>query len=132
MAAILANRYNTTLAIPDYVGSFALIAAFGPRGSLLQLLLEPLGVQELPEIYGWSGTILAITLFTYPYLLLSVRAGLQGIDPAMEEAARSLGHSRNSTFSGDSATATPVVNSRGFTDRPVRPPGLWHTFVDAV
>lgn len=86
------------LAVPSYVGSFALIAAFGPRGSLLQLLLEPLGVQELPEIYGWPGTILAITLFTYPYLLLSVRAGLQGIDPAMEEAARSLGHSHSSTF----------------------------------
>ena len=86
------------LAIPDYVGCFALIAAFGPKGSLLQLLLEPLGVQELPEIYGWSGAILAITLFTYPYLLLSVRAGLQGIDPALEEAARSLGHSRRSTF----------------------------------
>lgn len=86
------------LAIPSYVGSFALIAAFGPRGSLLQLLLEPLGVQELPEIYGWPGTILAITLFTYPYLLLSVRAGLQGIEPTMEEAARSLGHSPSSTF----------------------------------
>jgi iron(III) transport system permease protein len=86
------------LAVPSYVGSFALIAAFGPRGSLLQLLLEPLGVQELPEIYGWSGTILAITLFTYPYLLLSVRAGLQGIDPALEEAAQSLGHSSSSTF----------------------------------
>jgi iron(III) transport system permease protein len=86
------------LAIPDYVGCFALIAAFGPKGSLLQLLLEPLGVQELPEIYGWSGAILAITLFTYPYLLLSVRAGLQGIDPALEDAARSLGHSRRSTF----------------------------------
>ena len=86
------------LAVPSYVGSFALIAALGPRGSLLQLLLEPLGVQELPEIYGWSGTILAITLFTYPYLLLSLRAGLQGIDPTMEEAARSLGHSPSSTF----------------------------------
>lgn len=86
------------LAVPSYVGSFALIAAFGPRGSLLQLLLEPLGVQELPEIYGWPGTILAITLFTYPYLLLSVRAGLQGIAPTMEEAAQSLGHSHSSTF----------------------------------
>lgn len=86
------------LAVPDYVGCFALIAAFGPKGSLLQLLLEPLGVQELPEIYGWPGTILALTLFSYPYLLLSIRAGLQGIDPAMEEAARSLGHSQSSTF----------------------------------
>lgn len=88
------------LAVPDYVGGFALIAAFGPKGSLLQLLLEPLGVQELPEIYGWPGAILGLTLFSYPYLLLSIRAGLQGIDPAMEEAARSLGHGRRATFFG--------------------------------
>ena len=86
------------LAIPDYIGGFALIAAFAPKGSWLQLLLEPLGVQELPEIYGWSGTILALTLLTYPYLLLSVSAGLQAIDPAMEEAARSLGYSQWAIF----------------------------------
>lgn len=86
------------LAIPTYVGSFALIAAFGPRGSLLQLLLEPLGVRELPSIYGWFGVILATTLFTFPYLLLSVRSGLQGMDGSTEEAAQSLGHSPRSTF----------------------------------
>ncbi|HEY9846863.1 MAG TPA: ABC transporter permease subunit [Candidatus Caenarcaniphilales bacterium] len=38
------------------------------------------------------------TLFTYPYLFLSVRTGQQGIDPALEEAARSLGYSARSTF----------------------------------
>jgi iron(III) transport system permease protein len=86
------------LAIPDYVICFALIASFGPKGSLLQILLEPLGVQELPEIYGWPGAILALTLITYPYLLLSVWAGLQRINPAIEEAARSLGYSQRSTF----------------------------------
>jgi iron(III) transport system permease protein len=86
------------LAIPSYVGSFALIATFAPRGSFLQLLLQPLGVEELPSIYGFPGTVLAITLFTYPYLLLSVRSGLQGIDPATEEAGRSLGHSSRATF----------------------------------
>lgn len=86
------------LAIPDYVGSFALIAAFGPKGSWLQLWLEPLGVEALPEIYGWTGAILGLTLFTYPYLLLSVHAGLQGIDPALEEAARSLGWNQRQTF----------------------------------
>ncbi|QIR37094.1 iron ABC transporter permease [Tolypothrix sp. PCC 7910] len=86
------------LAIPDYVGSFALIAAFGPKGSWLQLWLEPLGVQELPEIYGWTGAILGLTLFSYPYILLSVQAGLQGIDPAMEEAAKSLGYNQRQTF----------------------------------
>lgn len=86
------------LAIPTYVGSFALIATFGPRGSLLQSWLAPLGVERLPSIYGWPGVVAAITLFSYPYLLLSVRAGLQGIDPAMEESARSLGHNPWSVF----------------------------------
>ncbi|AFZ46599.1 binding-protein-dependent transport systems inner membrane component [Cyanobacterium stanieri PCC 7202] len=80
------------LAIPTYVGSFALIITFGPRGSLVQSWLEPFGVERLPSIYGWVGTIAAITLFSYPYLLLSVRAGLQGLDPALEESARSLGY----------------------------------------
>lgn len=86
------------LAVPSYVGSFALIATLAPRGSFLQILLAPLGVEELPSIYGFPGTVLAITLFTYPYLLLSVRSGLQGIDPAIEEASRSLGYSSRATF----------------------------------
>ncbi len=86
------------LAVPSYVGSFALIAAFAPRGSFLQILLEPLGIEELPSIYGFWGTVLAITLFTYPYLLLSIRSGLQGIDPALEEAARSLNCTNRETF----------------------------------
>ncbi|MEB3336685.1 MAG: iron ABC transporter permease, partial [Leptolyngbyaceae bacterium] len=55
-------------------------------------------VEELPSIYGWVGTVLAITLFTYPYLLLSVRAGLQGMDSSIEEASRSLGYSAQATF----------------------------------
>jgi iron(III) transport system permease protein len=86
------------LAVPSYVGSFALIAAFGPRGSWLQLLLEPFGVEELPSIYGWFGAILALTLFTYPYLLIALRSGLQGIDPAIEEASRTLGNNAWATF----------------------------------
>ncbi|MBW4671651.1 MAG: iron ABC transporter permease [Cyanomargarita calcarea GSE-NOS-MK-12-04C] len=86
------------LAVPSYVGSFALIAAFAPRGSFLQLLLQPLGVEELPSIYGWFGVILAMTLFTYPYMLLSVRSALQGLDPTLEEASRSMGYNSRQTF----------------------------------
>jgi iron(III) transport system permease protein len=85
------------LTIPSYVGAFALIAFFGPRG-MLQEWLAPLGVQRLPEIYGFVGAAYALTLFTYPYLLLTVRAGLLRLDPALEEVARSLGESRRRVF----------------------------------
>ena len=86
------------LAVPSYAGSFALIAAFAPRGSYLQLILEPLGVTELPSIIGWPGAIAGIALFSYPYLLLTLRTGLGGIPAATEEVARSLGLSRRATF----------------------------------
>lgn len=80
------------LAIPSYVGAFAFIIALGPNGSL-QDLLEPLGVERIPDIYGFFGAWLTITLFTFPYLLIVVRAGLRDIDPSIEEVARSLGQS---------------------------------------
>lgn len=86
------------LVIPTYVGGFALVAGLGPRGLAQQLLAGPLGMERLPEIYGFPGAALALTLFSYPYLLLSLRAGLQGLDPALEEASRGLGQGPLATF----------------------------------
>ncbi len=85
------------LVFPSYVGGYALVAMMGPRG-MLQGWLEPLGIQRLPSIYGLTGAVWALTLFTYPYLLLSIRAGLRNMDPALEEAARNLGHGPWPTF----------------------------------
>jgi iron(III) transport system permease protein len=78
------------LAVPSYIAGFAIIAVLGPRG-LLQQILAPLGVERLPEIYGFGGALLALTLCSYPYVLLTVRAALRRCDPAVEEAARSMG-----------------------------------------
>jgi iron(III) transport system permease protein len=78
------------LVVPSYVGGYAIVAAFGPRGAL-QSLLEPLGVTRLPELYGFPGAALALTLFSYPYVVLSVRGALLRLDPAYEEVGRSLG-----------------------------------------
>jgi len=86
-----------TLVIPSYIGAMMYIAAFGPRG-LLQSALEPLGITEIPSIYGFFGAWLAITLFTYPYVVLPVRAALLNMDPALDESARSLGISRWKVF----------------------------------
>ncbi len=78
------------LVVPSFVGGMALLAALGPQGSLARLL-GPLGVERLPTLTGFEGAFVALTLFTYPYLLLTLRAGWRGIDPSMEEASRALG-----------------------------------------
>ncbi len=86
------------LVFPTYVSAFALVAVLGPRG-YLQSWLSPLGVTALPEwIYGYSGALLALSLFTYPYVYLPLVAALRDLDPALEESARSLGASRWSAF----------------------------------
>lgn len=76
--------------IPSYVGAYLLASTLGPRGAL-QAWLEPLGVTRLPAIYGFPGALFILTILSYPYILLGVRAALQNADPAQEEAARSLG-----------------------------------------
>jgi iron(III) transport system permease protein len=85
------------LVIPSFVAALALLGAFAPRG-LAQQILEPLGVESLPEITGYWGALLALTLSTYPYVFLLTAAGLRSMDPSPEEAARGLGASRLRVF----------------------------------
>jgi iron(III) transport system permease protein len=86
------------LVIPSYVAALVLLAAFGPRGLLQQVLEGPFGVERVPEIYGFPGALLALALSTYPYVYLLTAAGFRDLDPALEEASRGLGRSRAETF----------------------------------
>ncbi|HEU4904611.1 MAG TPA: iron ABC transporter permease, partial [Solirubrobacterales bacterium] len=85
------------LVIPSYIGAYAILSALGPAG-LAQDLLEPLGVRRLPSIAGFAGAWLTLTLFTYPFVLLPVRAALRRLDPQLEEAALGMGRSRTEVF----------------------------------
>ena len=87
------------LAIPSYVGGFLVVVALGPRG-MLQRFLEPLGVDRLPDLYGFPGATLTLTLLSFPYVLLTIRAALFSLDPALEESARSLGRTPTRMFFG--------------------------------
>ncbi len=86
------------LVIPSYVAGFVVVVALGPRGMLQGALEAPFGVDRLPSIYGFVGAMLTLTLLSYPYVLLTVRAALQRMDPALEEAARGLGRGPVATF----------------------------------
>jgi iron(III) transport system permease protein len=85
------------LVIPSYVAALALLGALGPKG-LLQNALEPLGVERLPEVYGYEGALVSLTLSTFPYVFLIAAAALRSVDPSIEEAARGLGRSPANVF----------------------------------
>jgi iron(III) transport system permease protein len=85
------------LVVPSYIGAFAFASAFAPRGEV-QSLLAPLGVESIPGIYGLYGTVLVITLYTYPYVFITSRAALKSMDTRLVEAARTLRHTRWEAF----------------------------------
>ena len=76
------------LAVPGYVMAYALLAATGPTG----LLADLTGI-VVPRPGGFVGAWLALTLTLFPYLFLGIRAALLGLDPSLDEAARTLGAS---------------------------------------
>jgi iron(III) transport system permease protein len=85
------------LVIPSYIGAFAFVSALGPRGAF-QRALAPLGVETLPQIYGFEGAALVLTLYTYPYVFITARAALKSLDTTLVDAARTLRHSQWSAF----------------------------------
>ena len=52
----------------------------------------------LPLMYNGLGIIIALTHVLLPFMILPISSALQGVDPSLEAAARSLGASRAITF----------------------------------
>ena len=89
---VIAVALALPLVVPSFVMATTLIEALGPKGTL-QDLLEPFGVGRLPSIYGLPGATLVLVLMTYPYVYLTVRAAIAGLNPELVEAGRSMGYS---------------------------------------
>lgn len=85
------------LVIPSYIGAYLFASLLTPKG-IIQQWLAPLGVERLPQFYGFWGAFIVLTLMTYPYVFLTVRSAFARMDPALVEAARSLGQSPWQTF----------------------------------
>ena len=81
------------LAVPGYVMAYALIGLSGYYGFANQFL----GIRMARPEGLWGSTI-ALSLYTFPYLFLNLRASLMGLDPSLEETARSLGRTPWQTF----------------------------------
>lgn len=80
--------------VPPFIGALAWLYVLGPTGFLNQAWMAWSGSPDpLVRIYGSGGIVLAMTLYKYPIAYLTVAAGLERVDPALEEAARSAGAS---------------------------------------
>ncbi len=86
------------LVMPSYVAGFAVVVALGPRGMLQGFLESMVGLQRLPDINGFPGAMMTLTLLSYPYVMLTVRSALLRLDPSLEESSLGLGYGWRATF----------------------------------
>lgn len=81
------------LAIPGYVMAYALLGMGGYNGTF-----QAWFGWTLPRISGFTGSLIVLSICTFPYLYLNLRTALLGMDQSIEEVSRSLGHNARSTF----------------------------------
>ena len=81
-------------ALPTAVAGIALTAIYSPKGWIGHLL-APLGIKTA---FNETGIILALTFIGLPFVVRTIQPVLEAFDPAVEDAASSLGANRWQTF----------------------------------
>lgn len=68
------------------------------NGGLINQTLKSWGLPALALMYNEFGVVLALVHVFLPFMILPLMGAIQGIDPRLEEAARSLGATRGKVF----------------------------------
>jgi sulfate transport system permease protein len=92
--AIIDAAVDLPLALPTAVAGIALAALYAPNGWIGQYLAM-IGVKGA---YSELGVVIALTFIGLPFVVRTVQPVLEDLDPALEEAAASLGAGRWQTF----------------------------------
>jgi ABC-type spermidine/putrescine transport system permease subunit I len=81
----------------------ALYIAFGMRfillpGGMATPLLKLLGVANTDALYSLPSVVFAMSIFTFPFMVMNIGTALSNVDPTLEEAAACLGARPWQTF----------------------------------
>ncbi len=92
---IVETVVNLPLVLPPVVTGYLLLVLMGRNGPLGRLLDEFLGWRV---VFTWYAAVAAGAIVSFPLMVRTIRVSFRSVDTRLEEAARSLGRSRLSTF----------------------------------
>jgi len=73
-----------------FVSAYSWILLLGRNGVITNMFKNSLGI-VLPDIYGFAGILIVLTLQLYPLIFLYVSGALQNVDNSLLEASENLG-----------------------------------------
>lgn len=80
-----------------FIGAYSWILLLGRTGVITTFVNNALGI-KLPDIYGFAGIVLAMSMQLFPLVFLYARGALKNIDNSLIEAAGNLGCSGYKAF----------------------------------
>ncbi|MFC7475659.1 molybdate ABC transporter permease subunit [Dankookia sp. GCM10030260] len=93
--SLLDALVHLPLVVPPVVTGWLLLLLFGVRGPIGAPLHDWFGIRL---VFSTGGAALATAVMSFPLIVRSVRLGLEGVDPGLEAAARTLGAGRLDRF----------------------------------
>lgn len=94
------------LVMPPVATGLILLKLLGRRGPLGALLENSLGLEI---VFTWRAVVIATAVMSFPLLVRSARVAFEGVNPRLEQVARTLGARPWRTF----ATITLPLARRG-------------------
>ncbi|KMY33434.1 iron ABC transporter permease [Lysinibacillus xylanilyticus] len=92
---ILSVLVLVPMALPPLVGVLSFTFLYGDSGIFPRAFQHLFGLEQVPfSLKGIWGVIVVHTFTMYTYFYLTASAAIKGLDPALEEAATSLGAGR--------------------------------------
>lgn len=79
------------LVMPPVVTGYLLLLTFGRTAPVGRFLEESLG---LVLAFRWTGAAVAAAIMGFPLMVRAIRLALEAVDPALEQAAATLGASK--------------------------------------
>ncbi len=83
------------LVLPPSVLGFYFLLAFGPAHGLGSILAQWFNVRL---VFSFTGLVVASVIYSLPFMVHPIQAGLSGLSPYLKEASYSLGKSRLETL----------------------------------
>ncbi|WP_247233300.1 molybdate ABC transporter permease subunit [Telluribacter sp. SYSU D00476] len=83
------------LVLPPSVLGFYLLLAFSPSRAFGQWLESALGLRL---VFSFQGLVVASVIYSLPFMIYPLQAGLQSLPPSLREASYTLGKSAWTTF----------------------------------
>lgn len=85
---VLDAALTLPMVMPPTVLGYYLLVVIGSHGILGAWLLQHFGIRL---IFTWQAAVIAATLVAFPLVFKAARAAFEGVDPQLEDAARTLG-----------------------------------------